>query len=476
MITIQPETILHLSGVVLYLAILLVSLGQRGLQDQLAPCTMAAYFGVSMLVELGHLAVAWNLVREFPPLVTENLTFYGLVFQSFFLFQISELFFRRRTRWFRWILLGMAVAAGIILEMVQISAPYMIRLGSRWMIPGWLVTQGVLTLGWGYFMLRTVIRTIATYRQEELLVTHARIRYWSMALILILGGDFLILGREIQVGGWLKIAAGLLVSFVVLITRLPDLRGALKFSVSTMVSATLELVLYTTGFMLLLAYADRIIGYDPMLVSVALGVVLLILFNPINRMIKKGVSRMFYGVERDYNQVLRDYSKKISNVLDLDLLSKIMVELIGEWIDVDRGTLLTVDTDVDEDTRRGYRLVGVEEKDGQKSPAVFLASDSPITLTFHDEKKALTISEIEMLPKYHQIDGGVRTWFKRQKMDIFIPIFGMDEWIGLLALGPKRSGSAYTRADFRLLQTLADQTSVALQNRAPGGKYRTGEP
>jgi signal transduction histidine kinase len=181
-------------------------------------------------------------------------------------------------------------------------------------------------------------------------------------------------------------------------------------------------------------------------------------------MIKKGVNRVFYGVEREYGQLLRDYSKKISNVLDLDLLSKVIVELIGEWIDVDRGTLLTVDTDVDEDTRRGYRLAGVEEKDVQKSPPVFLAADNPITLNFHDDRKALTISELEILPKYHQIDDGLRAWFKVQKMDIFIPIFGMDEWIGLLALGPKRSGGSFTRADFRLLETLADQTSVALQN------------
>jgi signal transduction histidine kinase len=49
-------------------------------------------------------------------------------------------------------------------------------------------------------------------------------------------------------------------------------------------------------------------------------------------------------------------------------------------------------------------------------------------------------------------------------MDIFIPIFGMDEWIGVLALGPKTSGNSYTRSDFRLLETIADQTSVALQN------------
>jgi signal transduction histidine kinase len=313
-------------------------------------------------------------------------------------------------------------------------------------------------------MLRVVARTIQTYRQEELLVTRRRIRYWSLALFLIISADVLVLLQEPLAAGWLKIGGALIVSLVVLNTKLPDLRGALRFSISTIVAATLELLLFATGFLVLFAFSDQIIGYDPLLVSVALGVVLLLFFNPINRGIKKGVNRLFYGVERDYNQVLRAYSKEISNVLDLDLLSKVMVEVIGRWIDVDQGTLFTVDSDVDEEARRGYRLVGVQEQDGQKSPPIFIASDSSITQTLHEEKKPLTISEIEMLPKYHQVDGTVRNWFKRQKMDIFIPIFGMDEWIGVLALGPKTSGNSYTRSDFRLLETIADQTSVALQN------------
>jgi signal transduction histidine kinase len=40
----------------------------------------------------------------------------------------------------------------------------------------------------------------------------------------------------------------------------------------------------------------------------------------------------------------------------------------------------------------------------------------------------------------------------------------MDEWIGLLALGPKSSGSSFGKADLNLLETIADQIAVALQN------------
>jgi signal transduction histidine kinase len=49
-------------------------------------------------------------------------------------------------------------------------------------------------------------------------------------------------------------------------------------------------------------------------------------------------------------------------------------------------------------------------------------------------------------------------------MDVYVPICSKDEWVGLLALGPKVSGERYFRDDLVLLSTLADQTAVALEN------------
>jgi len=49
-------------------------------------------------------------------------------------------------------------------------------------------------------------------------------------------------------------------------------------------------------------------------------------------------------------------------------------------------------------------------------------------------------------------------------MDIYVPIHAQDDWVGLLALGPKASGASYTTKDIELLRTMADQTAVALQN------------
>jgi signal transduction histidine kinase len=45
-----------------------------------------------------------------------------------------------------------------------------------------------------------------------------------------------------------------------------------------------------------------------------------------------------------------------------------------------------------------------------------------------------------------------------------VPIYTNERWAGLLALGPKVSGDRYFDEDLAFLQTIADQTAVALEN------------
>lgn len=47
--------------------------------------------------------------------------------------------------------------------------------------------------------------------------------------------------------------------------------------------------------------------------------------------------------------------------------------------------------------------------------------------------------------------------------ELLLPLPGRNRLMGLIALGPKRSEAAYTRADLHLLQTVATQTGLALE-------------
>jgi len=93
-----------------------------------------------------------------------------------------------------------------------------------------------------------------------------------------------------------------------------------------------------------------------------------------------------------------------------------------------------------------------------------MPADSALALAWNKDRRALTRAEIDMLPRFQSIKANTRQWLTRVSMDIYVPIHAQDEWVGLLALGPKASGASYLSEDIELLRTMADQTAVALQN------------
>ncbi len=94
----------------------------------------------------------------------------------------------------------------------------------------------------------------------------------------------------------------------------------------------------------------------------------------------------------------------------------------------------------------------------------FLPAFSPITKVLVEEKRPLTQSELEFIPKFQTIPENVLVWIKALDVEALVPIHSEDEWIGLFALSQKRSGASFSDEELELLSSLADQTSVALQN------------
>ena len=68
----------------------------------------------------------------------------------------------------------------------------------------------------------------------------------------------------------------------------------------------------------------------------------------------------------------------------------------------------------------------------------------------HDLREGLSEADLE--------------WFKLTDMEVYAPIPSGNEIAGLLAVGPKRSGAVFQQSELDLLQLLAEQTTVALQN------------
>jgi signal transduction histidine kinase len=174
------------------------------------------------------------------------------------------------------------------------------------------------------------------------------------------------------------------------------------------------------------------------------------------------VNRLTVGISYDTGQTLREYSARISSILELEHLAEAVMGLIGETMDVRRGALFTVHEE-GKGQESYFRLQSVKGM-GQELQPVVLSADSPIVKYLMREHHPLTQYDIDLLPHFQDTPPEERAWFTGLDMDVCVPICSKGQWIGMLALGRKASGDRYFGDDLALLSMLADQTAVALEN------------
>jgi len=136
-------------------------------------------------------------------------------------------------------------------------------------------------------------------------------------------------------------------------------------------------------------------------------------------------------------------------------------------MEISHGTLFVVDAQggADEDPTHGhYSLRGVRGVGAVTAPEGQLAASSPVTEFLRDERRPLTQYDIDLLSRFRSTPAEEREWLDNLGMDVYVPIYSKNAWIGLFGLGPKRSRTRYYDDDLSLLSILADHTAVALEN------------
>jgi signal transduction histidine kinase len=182
-------------------------------------------------------------------------------------------------------------------------------------------------------------------------------------------------------------------------------------------------------------------------------------YVPLRRGVQWLTERVLGGAAVDYTSSLQDYSQRLTQVLDLDALSKIVLETTNSALGIPRGALfLTLDDPDSALTLRGIGATGVETLGQLECPP-----NSPITQRWREGGGPLLQYDVDVLPDFRSVSAAERATLALWKMEIFLPIRAMGQLVGVLALGSKRSRDPYSESDLAYLTTLADETGVALQ-------------
>jgi sigma-B regulation protein RsbU (phosphoserine phosphatase) len=93
-----------------------------------------------------------------------------------------------------------------------------------------------------------------------------------------------------------------------------------------------------------------------------------------------------------------------------------------------------------------------------------LPAEEPLIQKLAQTGKELTVYDIDEDPAFEDSREACRRTFERMQAQLLVPLIYENRLTGLIALGRKKSGKFYRREDINLLNVLANQGAVAIEN------------
>lgn len=416
---------------------------------------------VRWLLTLLFVGIIWQLAMLPTPLAKQliNLSAKMLLLNTIVLGIATAVYIEWDKRRL-WTILGGICLVGVIL----LDFFFPLALFSPTMLSNLQSTVGGLAVILFWLILNIILlRASLTGQRKAQLPLHGnRLLFWGMSLFVVMLGEALLffsLELVLIIGQVLRVLGLCGFAYAVYSHRIFDVRTRmmriLAFSLVAVFSAGIGLVI--------ILITQEITRQQPQSVQtgivVFISIVGLLLYPRAYSILERGLYRHFLGGEFDNNKVLRNYSQAIARTLDVEQLSIVIVGTISELLETNRGALMLLSRVGD-----NYHVQPIPAMGRIPQENVDFTGDSLLIYTLATQRQPLLQYEIDFNPQLQQISEEELSWLREMAMDVYVPINTDSELTGLIALGPKSTGQTYRPNELELLQVLADQTVVALQN------------
>ncbi len=302
---------------------------------------------------------------------------------------------------------------------------------------------------------------ISAYRRTRSGVVRNRLRYLMLGLWLVLLGtltnfSYTMADYGLDILG--NAANALIIAYVIYRYKLLDiglvLRKGLAYSLFTGLLA---------GIYLLLVFLaqQQIQGFrlppGGLIIAIMVSIALAIIFQPLRDGVQRWIDRIFFRTPYDPEALLRELGQKMQSTLDLEALAKVLMEGLGHATGVDSMSFFVREAD------GRFRVVAHlhPERNGRGST---LHSDHPLVRHMANTGDILTRSDFDRTPTFLSMWGSEQRDLGALGAEVFVPMIVKSELMGILALGPKKSGAIYDITDRNVLMTLANQVAVLIEN------------
>ncbi len=219
------------------------------------------------------------------------------------------------------------------------------------------------------------------------------------------------------------------VSFSIVRYRLFDVdllvNRALVYSIVTaVVGGTFLALTVAVSFLANVPLKSAVSGQVAGPLGVALGVFVVVVFQPLRRRVQTGVDRRFYRERYNAQRLIDEFSGQVTRVVSPEELAANLTRVVDQAV----------------------HPVSVEFHNGPFTPATENALSAGV---------AVDKAELTDLPAESVIDLGNK--------GVVVPLLAGGSLTGVLELGKRASGTAYSKLDLDLLDRLAKTAGPALQ-------------
>jgi two-component system nitrogen regulation sensor histidine kinase GlnL len=249
----------------------------------------------------------------------------------------------------------------------------------------------------------------------------------------------------------------LVTSYAIVKHRLLDISIVLKKGTTYFL---LILLLFVPSF-LLITFSQKLFFHQMnYLFSAVIFLVLLLvadLFYRIKPQTEKAVEHFLFRNRYDYRETLGKFSKAMVSILDLQSLSKRIIETITQTMGVDKASLFLWNEE-----KGGYSLF--ESKNIKMTPPTsFLSKSAPLPLYLQKIGEIIIREELAKGANIPEINEVVKK-MSLLEAEVSIPFISKGQLIGMINLSHKFNKDIYSHEDIELLSTLANQTAIAIEN------------
>lgn len=257
----------------------------------------------------------------------------------------------------------------------------------------------------------------------------------------------------------------LLITYAIGRYRLIDIRLFLNYTLTYTISALILIGAGVLLFLILNYYFLHLEINDAGVVTVLVIFSLaLAAFNPILTVIQNFLNRYLFRTLYSHQAALRKLSRDMITIIDFNELVNSIVHTVMESIGLNKAAIILLDE------KLSKRLHAITIVGFTNSIANIFMRDNALVDWCTEHGRPLAFEDIE-----HRLQKALsdheRSWLVRLQQTMFnnkvgacLPLYYQNDLYGVILLGRKLNGDIYTSDDLTLLETVANQTTIAIEH------------